>query len=125
MRAEAILYVTDLDAMRSFYRSCLGLAVVEDAERHCVLASDAWTLNLVVMARAVAAHVEPGTPPRRRAEVPAKLAFAVPGIEGVRARIAQLGGLLEPAGRTWEFGGSRRLDCVDPEGNVIQLLEAG
>jgi predicted enzyme related to lactoylglutathione lyase len=88
-----------------------------------VLGSAAWTLTLVAMPPSIAARVALETPPQRRSDVPVKLAFPVEAIEPLRPQIGRLGGELEPAGRTWEFGGSRRCDCSDPEGNVIQLLE--
>ena len=49
--------------------------------------------------------------------------FEVAAIEALRGRIAELGGRLDPPERGRAFGGAARLDALDPEGNVIQLLE--
>jgi hypothetical protein len=58
------------------------------------------------------ATIELSLPARRRTEVPIKLAFPVGSIDDVRVRAGA-------------FGGLRRCDGVDPEENVIQLLDAG
>ena len=33
------------------------------------------------------------------------------------------GGQLDPTDSAWEFRGYRHVDCLDPEGNVVQLRE--
>jgi predicted enzyme related to lactoylglutathione lyase len=50
-----------------------------------------------------------------------KLAFEVGSIERVAGSIEAFGGEMVQTG--WDFAGYRRRDAVDPEGNVIQLLE--
>jgi predicted enzyme related to lactoylglutathione lyase len=120
--AAAIIYVKDVDRMRAFYEGCLGLVVTEQGQRYCVLESSDWTLSLVEIGESVAATVEVATPPRRRESTPIKLAFVVLDVEALRPRMALLGGELNPASTTWEFGGFVRTDCLDPEGNVLQLL---
>ena len=84
--------------------------------------NEGWTLHLVTVPAAVAATIERSDPPRRRAETPLKPVFEVVGIEALRERIAELGGELDPPERGRSFGGAVRLDALDPEGNVIQLL---
>ena len=104
--------------MRSFYERCLGLDVRDSAEDYAVLESDAWRLSLVV-----AATIQLSVPPRRRETTAIKLAFRVPRIDDLRSRVATLGGQVDPASSEWDFLGFRRCDAIDPEGNVIQLLE--
>jgi len=118
--AEAIIYVTGLPQMRAFYQECFGLEVAESAGRYCVLTSGAWVLSLVASPAAAAVPVT--APPARRDRTPVKLAFGVPDIDGLGPLIARLGGKLDP-GRAWEFRGFLRRDCLDPEGNVVQLLQ--
>ncbi len=50
-----------------------------------------------------------------------KVAFEVGSIERVGASIEASGGAM--AQTSWNFAGYRRRDAVDPEGNIIQLLE--
>lgn len=122
MRAAAVVYVKDIERMRCFYQQCFGLKAAETTEDYCVLESDAWTLSLVVMPDETAAAINVAVPPRRRGEVPVKLAFDVPSIEGLRAIVTGLGGQVDSSTTAWDFRGVRHCDGVDPEGNVIQLL---
>ena len=123
MHAELVIYVQRLEPMRAFYVGCLGLEAVERDDTTAMLRSEAWTLHLVTAPAAVAATIELSDPPRRRAETPLKPVFEVAGIEALRGRIAELGGRLDPRERGRSFGGALRLDALDPEGNVIQLLQ--
>ena len=119
-----MLYVKDLGRMASFYERCFGMATVEaDTDGFRVLAGADWELALVGVPAAVAATIEVADPPRRRADTPIKLAFAVEGIEELRPVVAALGGRLDPAESAAEFRGHRHVDCLDPEGNVLQLRE--
>jgi catechol 2,3-dioxygenase-like lactoylglutathione lyase family enzyme len=124
MRAELVIYVQRLDAMCAFYAGGLGLVVVEQDDTTAMLQGDGWTLHLVTVPAAIAATIALSDPPRRRGETPMKPVFEVAGIEGLRTQIAELGGKLDPPERGRSFGGALRLDALDPEGNVIQLLEA-
>jgi predicted enzyme related to lactoylglutathione lyase len=62
-------------------------------------------------------------PPTRRADTPIKLAFKVASIEDSRSVVADLGGQVGSADTEWNFRGATHCDCLDPEGNVIQLIE--
>jgi len=57
------------------------------------------------------------------ASTPIELAFEVPGIDALRSLIEELGGRLDPADTTWRFNGTARCDVLDPEGNVVQLIQ--
>jgi predicted enzyme related to lactoylglutathione lyase len=123
VRAEAVVYVKDLERMRCFYEGCLGLAVEDGAEDYAVLESEAWRLSLVVVPPSVAATIQLSVPARRRETAAIKLGFQVARIEDLRSPAAVLGGQIDPASTQWDFLGFRRCDAIDPEGNVIQLLE--
>ncbi len=123
VKAAAVLYVKNLPRMQSFYRAGFNLNVVDGAADYCVLESEMLTLSLVVVPERIASMIDVAVPPVRREWVPIKLAFAVMSIEALRPRIAELGGLVDPTATGWEFRGSIHCDGVDPEGNVIQLLE--
>ena len=123
VRAEAVVYVKDLGRMRAFYEHCLGLEVGNAAEDHVVLESDVWRLSLVVVPPSIGVAIELSVPARRRESAAIKLAFQVPRIDDLRSPAAALGGQLDPTSTQWDFRGFRRCDAIDPEGNVIQLLE--
>jgi predicted enzyme related to lactoylglutathione lyase len=123
VRAEAVVYVKDLDRMCSFYERCLGLEAGDAAEGYAVLESDMWRLSLVVVPSSIAAAIQLAVPARRRETTAIKLAFRVPRIDDLRSPAAALGGQVDPTSTQWDFLGFRRCDAIDPEGNVIQLLE--
>ena len=123
MAAHAVLYVKALDPMLAFYTRCVGLDARAVAERHATLTSEHWSLSLVVADDAVTRTITLETPPRRRTNVPVKLAFEVESISQARSLLAQLGGRADPSDTEWDFDGFRRVDALDPEGNVITLLQ--
>jgi predicted enzyme related to lactoylglutathione lyase len=124
MVAAAILYVKDLAVMHAFYEECFGMSAVESGqEDFCVLESGDWELSLVRVPAAIAATFVVTDPPRRRANVPVKLAFEVASIDGLRAVVTRAGGQVDPSGTARKFRGRRLLDCLDPEGNVVQLRQ--
>jgi predicted enzyme related to lactoylglutathione lyase len=123
VKAAAVLYVKQLDRMGAFYQECFALTAAETAGDYRVLESDAWTLSLVVVPDEIARGIQLATPPRRRHHAPIKLAFVVPNIEAVRSVVAGRGGRLDPRETQWDFRGFRHCDGVDPEGNVMELLE--
>jgi catechol 2,3-dioxygenase-like lactoylglutathione lyase family enzyme len=124
MGAELVIYAQRLEPMCAFYNRCVGLTLVAKDDTTAMLQNEGWTLHLVTVPTAVVATIELSDPPRRRAETPLKPVFEVALIEPLRGRIAELGGELDPPECGRLFGGALRLDALDPEGNVIQLLEA-
>jgi len=123
VKSAAVVYVKELRRMRSFYRACFEMRAVDEAEDYCVLESEALNLSLVVVPDRVAATIDIAVPPLRRDGVPIKLAFHVRNIEVLRPVVEELGGLVDPTGTQWTSRGSTHCDSVDPEGNVIQLVE--
>jgi predicted enzyme related to lactoylglutathione lyase len=122
--AAAVVYVRDLRRMRDFYEACFGMSVLESGgDEYCVLASEDWSVSLVAVPATIAATWAITDPPERREETPVKLAFEVANIEELRAVITRTGGQADPAGSAWDFRGFRHLDCLDPEGNVVQLRQ--
>ena len=105
--------------MRAFYGRCFALKVEDEGPGFCGLSSDAWLLSLVQSDEAA----PESAPPARRGETPVKLAFTVADIEGLRPLVAELGGSVDPVESTWEFRDALHCDLVDPEGNVVQLVQ--
>jgi predicted enzyme related to lactoylglutathione lyase len=124
MVAAAVVYVKDLPRMRTFYEKCFSLAAAAPAnDEFCVLTSVDWELSLVAVPEAVAVKLVVSDPPERRTETPLKLAFDVGSIEELRPILMVHGGQPGPAESAWEFRGHWYLDCLDPEGNVVQLRQ--
>ncbi|WP_431231197.1 VOC family protein [Mycolicibacterium psychrotolerans] len=120
MGAAAVVYVGDLVRMRTFYERCFGLVSVDNADgEYCVLQSTAWQLTLVQSDEALPAT----NPPPRRSQTPIKLAMEVASIADTRALAIDLGGGADPITDEWRFGDEIRCDAMDPEGNVVQLIE--
>jgi predicted enzyme related to lactoylglutathione lyase len=124
MKSAAVLYVKDLDPMRSFYEACFQMEVVDAAHEYCVLESEPLTLSLVRVPEQIAAAIVVSVPPSRRKGVPIKLAFVVVSIDSLRTLVADFGGVVDPATSQWEFRGGIHCDAVDPEGNVLQLVQS-
>ncbi len=123
VKSAAVLYVRDLGRMESFYRACFGMDVVDQATDYTVLESEPLTLSLVQAPEEFTRSTGVSVPPRRRDQVPIKLAFGVGSIDDLRPRIAESGGAVDPVTSQWEFRGGIHCDAVDPEGNIVQLVE--
>jgi len=123
--AGAVLYAKDVSRVQGFYHAVLGLSVEHEERDHVILASPAFQLVLLALKEPIASSVEIESPPRRRTEVPVKLAFEIPSISAARALAPAHGGELLPPEREWNFQGYRVCDGRDPEGNVVQLRQTG
>jgi predicted enzyme related to lactoylglutathione lyase len=120
MGAAAVIYVADLETMREFYQQCFQLATVDGGPGYYGLKSESWLLTLVQSAEAKSVP----SPAPRRAATPIKLGFEVNSIDALRPIVASLGGQVSPADSEWEFRNALHCDCLDPEGNVISLIQS-
>jgi predicted enzyme related to lactoylglutathione lyase len=124
MAAAAVIYVQDLALMRTFYERCFGMSAADcDGDGFCLLVSDDWDLSLVVAPEAIASTFVISDPPERRADTAVKLAFEVQSIEGLYPVVTGTGGQIDRTESAWRFRDRLHLDCLDPEGNVVQLRE--
>ena len=121
MVTEAVLYVRDLDAIAAFYGRGLGLRLDETGDGYRGLSSEGFIVWLVRRNQQPQDDADADEPARRRSDIPVKLAFELPSIELAASTIKSLGGRI--SAKSWEFAGYLRRDAVDPEGNVLQLLE--
>ena len=106
-KAEAVVYVTDLERMRSFYERCIGLERTGGGDGYAVLESEIWRLSLVLAADSIAATIQLSAPARRRATTAIKLAFAVArmGDSDRRRRRWEVGSIgPAPSGTSWDSG---------------------
>jgi catechol 2,3-dioxygenase-like lactoylglutathione lyase family enzyme len=123
-----VLYVKDLDEMANFYVAVVGLtpdpATDPDTDDFRILTSVLWELTLVRIPTEVAATFEVTSPPARRADTPMKLSFEVSSLSACQEAVARTKGRVDPDDAVWRFRGSLHLDVIDPEGNVLQLLQS-
>ncbi len=122
--ATATVFVNDLQALSAFY-CAIGSMMVETTEGDfTVLASSEWKLILVQVPDEIAATFEIAVPPVAREDQPIKLSFMVEDLQATRKEVARHGGVDVQERTPWEWRGTLHLDVLDPEGNVLQLLEA-
>jgi predicted enzyme related to lactoylglutathione lyase len=119
MNTAAVLYVGDLARMAAFYQRCFEMTTVDGGPDYLGLRCGPWVLTLVKSSPAAPAT----SPPQRRTDTAIKLAFEVSNIAELRSVVAACGGQAGPAEAEWTFRSSVHCDCVDPEGNVIQLIQ--
>lgn len=109
------LLVSDLDGAISFYRDVLGLPLIERAEG-CAL-FDAGNGALFEVWPAGAASPSPKTPECQSLRV----AFRVDDLDGAISELKRKG--VRFVGEVGEYGGTRWVNFVDPEGNRLELKE--
>jgi len=117
-----VLYVVDLDRMTAFYRDALGLEAAGGHDGGADLRCAGSVLHLVQVPPAVAAGIVIGSPAERREDTPIKLLLPVNDVAATARRAAAGGGQVDEDAQPWEWQGTLRLDVVDPEGNVVQLV---
>ncbi len=113
----ALVFVKDVERMRSFYAR--GLDLVEDAvassDGYVVLTGAGTRLALHAIPPDVGATITIEDPPIARSATPIKLVFAVPDLAPALDRLRGLGAPTFPTGDDDAF------DVLDPEGNVIAI----
>jgi catechol 2,3-dioxygenase-like lactoylglutathione lyase family enzyme len=115
---ETVVYASDLEAARAFYRDALGLREVEEGVFR--LDDDGVLLLFDPELSSQPCRVVPSHGPAG----PIHVAFAVGEgeLDAWRERLANLGVELEQD-QDWERGGARSLYVRDPAGNSVELVE--
>ena len=115
---ETVVYATDLEAARAFYRDVLGLCEVENGvfrldDKGVLLLFDPTESSRP--GRVVPSHGPTGA---------THVAFAVgeAELDAWRERLADHGVELEQE-QEWKRGGARSLYVRDPAGNSVELVE--
>jgi predicted enzyme related to lactoylglutathione lyase len=123
----AVLYVVDLVTMARFYSTVVEAetSITDDVIDQGVVVlrcPDGFELTLVTVPDHVAATIDVQAPATAREDTPIKLSFDVADVDTALERVAAGGGcrLDRP---TWVWRGRRFADCLDPEGNVLQLSD--
>ena len=115
---ETVVYATDLEAARAFYRDALGLREVEDSVFR--LDDDGVLLLFDPKLSSQPGRVVPSHGPNGAVHV----AFSVGEgeLDAWRDRLAEHGVELEQD-QNWQRGGARSLYVRDPAGNSVELVE--
>jgi catechol 2,3-dioxygenase-like lactoylglutathione lyase family enzyme len=112
---ETVVYATDLEAARAFYRDVLGLREVEDGVFR--LDDEGVLLLFDPTESSRPGRVVPSHGPKGAVHV----AFAVDSLEGWLERLADHGVALEQD-KEWRAG-ARSLYVRDPAGTSVELVE--
>ncbi|MEH3155412.1 MAG: hypothetical protein PGN29_08695 [Gordonia paraffinivorans] len=115
----AVLYVGDLSRVRRFYEGAFGWSGVDEGPRWCGLRSRAGVVTLVETAEA-RVQIDPAS---RRSATAIKLVIDVDNIADTIRAVVDFGGRADPSDRAWTFRGQLHRDVIDPEGNVLQLVQ--
>jgi catechol 2,3-dioxygenase-like lactoylglutathione lyase family enzyme len=115
---ETVVYATDLEAARAFYRDVLGLREVEDGVFR--LGDEGVLLLFDPSESSRPGRVVPSHGPTGATHV----AFAVgeAELDAWRERLADHGVELEQE-QNWKRGGARSLYVRDPAGNSVELVD--
>jgi len=120
----ATVYAKDLDRVSRFYQEVCELQLAESGDDFVALERGPIQLVVVRIPEKFAQTIEIALPPQRREDTALKLMFVVRSIADARHAAVRLGGVIDGAGKEWEFRGMRVCDGHDPEGNVLQLRES-
>ena len=123
----ATMFGVDLDRLATFYRSVLGLSVIESATGDFVTmasAGGAVELSIVQIPVHIAASIVVAEPPFAQEDAAIKRSFLVADLDASRARTASLGGAIQSADHGWSWRGHLHCDGHDPEGNGFQVRAA-
>ena len=119
--AGVLIYAKDFQALARFYEQVLDMQRLHEDERIIVLESAALQLLIHALPAEIAARVQVGKPPQRRADVALKFFVTVPAIAEAAGVAQALGG--QVFDERWQGPGFAVCNAMDSEGNVFQLRE--
>lgn len=120
---HGFVFVKDLQTMATFYEGVFGLVREPQADPGFLRLADATGSGVALhtLPDAIRDQITLDTPPRWREDTAYKLTFETDDLDGTRSALLAHGG---QAKDPWAWSGARYCECVDPEGNVVQLYEA-
>ncbi|WP_043006419.1 VOC family protein [Comamonas testosteroni] len=119
--AGVLIYAKDFQALARFYEKVLDMQRLHEDEHIIVLESAALQLLIHALPAEIAARVQVGRPPQRRADVALKFFVTVPAIAEAASVAQALGG--QVFDERWQGPGFAVCNAMDSEGNVFQLRE--
>lgn len=120
IRPSLVIYAKDTGRLAQFYESVLGLTQETD-DGYLTLRGPEYSIVVVRIPSQLASHIEISSPPLRREDVAIKFVAPVDSIARARDAAPPHGGAVDPPDREFTFQGMIRCDCVDCEGNILQL----
>lgn len=120
---SAVVYCLDERRVGAFYAGLGSLALVHESDDVATYVGAHVRISFVRVPEHVAAAYPLADPVERRSENPVKLVLPVASLAAARAAAPALGGSVDPAGAEWDWDDGRQVDAVDPEGNVLGLVE--
>lgn len=119
--AGVLIYAKDCQVLAHFYEQVLGMQRLHEDEHIIVLESAVLQLVIHALPAEIAARVNIGTPPQRRADVALKFFVTVAAIAEAQSAAQALGG--QVFDERWQGPGFAACNAMDKEGNVFQLRE--
>lgn len=119
--AGVLIYAKDFQALARFYEQVLDMQRLHEDEHIIVLESAALQMLIHALPAEIAARVQVGKPPQRRADVALKFFVTVPAIAEAASVAQALGG--QVFDERWQGPGFAVCNAMDSEGNVFQLRE--
>ena len=115
-----VLWVSDINRQAKFYSALLDAPITSKGEEFCTVGNEKNSVLLHLLPEQY--RVQPDSLVPAQEEVAIKPVFTVDSIEVATASIASHE--IRTAGEVMAYGQFSYLDCIDPEGNVIQISEA-
>ncbi|CAB4332539.1 unannotated protein [freshwater metagenome] len=115
-----VLWVSDINRQANFYSALLDAPIKNESEEFCEVGNERNSVLLHLLPEQF--RVQPGSLVPVQEEVAIKPVFTVVSIEAATARTASQE--IRITGEVKTYGEVSYLDCIDPEGNVIQISEA-
>jgi predicted enzyme related to lactoylglutathione lyase len=117
--AHVLVYVSDLEAMATFYTTVFDLRREDSADAGFVMLRASTGADLALH-RLPPQYDEPlARPAAWREDTTLKVCIEVDDLPEQRLRILAHGG---QAKEPWSWQGTDFCECADPEGNVIQIF---
>jgi predicted enzyme related to lactoylglutathione lyase len=115
-----VLWVSDINRQADFYSALLGAPIASKSDDFCAVGDEKNSVLLHLLPMLY--RIEGSSPVPAQEEVAIKPIFAVASINEAIARATA--DEIRTLGEVKSYNSIAYLDCIDPEGNVIQLSEA-
>ena len=114
-----VLWVSDINRQANFYSALLEAPIISKSDEFCAVGDEKNSVLLHLLPEQF--RVQPGSLVPVQEEVAIKPVFTVASIEDAVARATI--NEIRTLGEAKSYNGIAYLDCIDPEGNVIQISE--
>lgn len=115
--SQIVLWVSDINRQADFYSALLGASITSKSDEFCAVADEKNSVLLHLLPEQHRSSDSALAPAQE--DVAIKPIFAVGSLESAIARATAHG--IRVLGSVATYGEASYQDCIDPEGNVIQL----